>query len=105
MVAAAASESHGLGIFVRSLLGLDRAAVVEALSEFTVGTTFTRNQLAFADLLVDQLTQRGVIDPRLLYEAPFTGVAPTGPEKIFTSAQVKALIHTLETISATAAAS
>ena len=69
------------------------------------GTTFTSNQLAFADLLVDQLTQRGVIDPRLLYEAPFTGVAPTGPEKIFTSAQVKALIHTLETISATAAAS
>jgi len=104
-VAAAASEARGLGLFVRSLLGLDRGAAVEALSEFTAGTTFTGNQLAFAELVVDQLTQRGVIDPRLLYEAPFTGVAPTGPEAIFTAAQVKALVHSLETISATAAAS
>jgi type I restriction enzyme R subunit len=61
--------------------------------------------MAFADLLVEQLTQRGVIDPRLLYEAPLTGVAPTGPEAIFTPAQVQALVHSLETISATAAAS
>ena len=105
LVAAAASEAHGLGLFVRSLLGLERAAAVEALSSFTAGTTFTGNQLAFAELLVEQLTQRGVIDPRLLYEAPFTGVAPTGPEAIFTSAQVAALVHSLETISATAAAS
>ncbi len=46
-----------------------------------------------------------MIDPRLLYEAPFTGVAPTGPEAIFAPAQVKALVHSLESISATAAAS
>jgi type I restriction enzyme R subunit len=105
LVAAAASEAHGLGLFVRSLLGLDRAAAVEAHSGFRAGTTFTGNQLAFADLLVEQLTQRGVIDPRLLYEAPFTGVAPTGPEAIFTSVQVQALVHSLESISATAAAS
>lgn len=105
LVADAASQSNGLGLFVRSLLGLDRAAAVEALSEFTAGTIFTGNQLVFADLLVEQLTQRGVIDPRLLYEAPFTGVAPTGPESIFTPVQVAALVHSLETISATAAAS
>jgi len=101
-VARAAAEADGLGLFVRSLIGLDRIAATEELSAFTGGSTLTGNQLAFVTLLVEQLTQRGVVDPRLLYEAPFTGVAPTGPDGLFTGAQVVELIASLKRIRATA---
>jgi len=37
------------------------------------------NQLVFLDLLVDQLTERGVVEPDLGYEAPVTAVALVGP--------------------------
>ncbi|MEQ1737921.1 MAG: type I restriction-modification enzyme R subunit C-terminal domain-containing protein, partial [Rhodoglobus sp.] len=101
----AAATAHGLGLFVRSLVGLDRDAATEALSEFTAGTTLTGNQISFVNLLVEQLTQRGVIDAALLYEAPFTDVAPTGPDGLFASANVTQLIDVLERIRRSAEAS
>ena len=103
-LSSAVEEAKGLGLFVRSLLGMDHAAAIDALSEFTAGTTFTGNQLAFVNLIVDQLTRTGFVDPGLLYEAPFTGVAPTGPESLFTSAQVATLVATLKRIRETAVA-
>lgn len=103
-LASAAAEAQGLGLFVRSILGMDRDAATDALSEFTGGTTLTANQLAFVNLVVDQLTRTGVVDPGLLYEAPFTGVAPTGPESLFTPAQVATLVAALHHIRETAVA-
>jgi type I restriction enzyme R subunit len=104
-IASAAVEAHGLGLFVRSVVGLDRSAATNALSTFTAGSTLTGNQLAFFELLVEQLTQRGVVDPALIYEAPFTGVAPTGPDGLFAPAQVVQLVAALRAIRSTAEAS
>ncbi len=98
----ASSESEGLGLFVRSLLGLDRSAAQDALADFIAGQTFTANQLAFLDLLVSQLTMRGVVEPGLLFEDPFTGLAPTGPQALFTEAQVADLIVVLKRVRSTA---
>lgn len=104
-ISAASSEAHGLGLFVRSLIGLDRAAATESLSAFTAGSTFTGNQLVFLDLLVEQLTQRGVVELGLVYEAPFTAVAPTGPDGLFEPARVVQLVAALRRIRETAEAS
>lgn len=98
----AATTAHGLGLFVRSLVGLDRAAATDALSAFSAGTTFTGNQLAFVNLLVEQLTQRGEVDPELLFAAPFTDVAPTGPAALFGDAKVTELVAVLRRIRETA---
>ena len=38
------------------------------------------------------------MDPGLLYEAPFTDVAPTGPDGIFKVAQVGELIAVLSRV-------
>ncbi|MBC7918809.1 MAG: DEAD/DEAH box helicase family protein [Rhodoferax sp.] len=103
-VARADQEAHGLGLFVRSLVGLDREAAAQALNGFVSGKMLTANQLEFVNLIVTHLTERGVMDAALLYEPPFTNFAPQGPDALFTSAQVDELFGVLENIKATALA-
>ena len=98
----ASAEAHGLGLFVRSLVGLDREAATQALSGFVSAKNFSANQLEFVNLVVIHLTERGVMEPALLYEPPFTGFAPQGPDALFTSAQVEELFGALAHVRATA---
>lgn len=98
----ARTESNGLGLFARSLVGLDREAAKQALGEFVADTTLTANQIEFVNLLVDHLTARGVVDAGLLYESPFTDLAPQGPDGLFPSSQVSKLLTALNAIRDTA---
>ena len=88
--------SHGFGRFVRSLVGLDRAAVVQVFSNFVTTSTATGNQIEFIDMVVGHLTEKGVMDPRLLYESPFKDVAPLGPEDVFSLRRADELIEIIE---------
>jgi type I restriction enzyme, R subunit len=97
-------ESRGLGLFVRSLVGLDREAAKEALAGFLSGKTLSANQIEFVNLIVDHLTEHGVMDASLLYESPFTDLTPRGPDGIFTSSQVDELVAVLEQVKAAAIA-
>jgi type I restriction enzyme, R subunit len=103
-VARAVQESHGLGLFVRSQVGLDREAATQALNSFVAGKTLNGNQLEFVNLIVTHLTERGVMDPALLYEPPFTSYAPQGPDALFTVVQVNELFGVLDHIAASAQA-
>lgn len=94
----AKSESEGLGIFVRSLIGLDRDAAKGAYSDFLHGTTLNANQIEFVNLIVDHLTEHGVFEAALLYESPFTDLTPQGPEAIFTPTQIENLLSISEQI-------
>jgi type I restriction enzyme, R subunit len=100
----ASQESQGLGLFVRSLIGLDREAAAQALNAFVSGKALSSNQLEFVNLIVMHLTERGVMNAALLYEPPFTSYAPQGPDALFTSAQVDELFRVLDDIQATALA-
>jgi len=42
------------------------------------------------------------MDPAQLYEAPFTQLAPTGPEALFDEADVDALVAAMATVRANA---
>jgi type I restriction enzyme R subunit len=83
---------------------MDRVAAADALSAFAGGSVLTGNQFVFVNMIIEQLTQRGTVDPGLLYTAPFTDVAPTGPNELFTPAQVMALIESLREINSAAVA-
>jgi len=103
-LARAVEEAEGLGHFIRSVVGMDRDAVTDALSAFLAGTTFTGNQIAFLDVVVDRLTLHGRVNPALLYEPPFTSYAPTGPDGLFASGQVHELFRVLRQIDESAEA-
>lgn len=104
LIKAATEQSHGLGIFIRSLVGLDREAAMHAFSDFVSGTTATPNQMEFIELIVQELTQNGVMDVARLYETPFVDISPMGPEGIFPSAKVEQMIQVLAEIRGRAAA-
>ena len=94
----------GLGIFIRNLVGLDRSAAAEAFETYLDDTKFTLDQVRFVNLIVDELTRNGVMDPGRLFEPPYTDHAPTGPDVIFPDADVDALVQTLRGIRETALA-
>ncbi len=103
-LAQAMTESNGLGLFVRSLVGMDREAAKQALATFVSGTTLTGNQIEFVNLIVDHLTEHGVMKPELLYESPFTDLHPQGPEGVFKPWQVEQLVSLLSQVQARALA-
>lgn len=74
----ASEEAQGLGLFVRSLVGLDRGPAKDAMAGFTAGKELSADQLEFIKLVVDRLTAHGVMDPAQLYESPFTDIAHGG---------------------------
>jgi type I restriction enzyme, R subunit len=97
-------EAQGLGLFVRSLIGLSREAAAQALNAFVSGKLLSGNQLEFVNLIVQHLTERGVMNAALLYEPPFTNYAPQGPDGLFTSAQIDELFIVLDHVKANALA-
>jgi len=94
----AKQESRGLGLFVRSLIGLDREAAKAALSGFTKGKTLRANQIEFLDLIVDHLTEQGALEAKRLYESPYTDFSTLGVEGVFGSAEVAELVAVLDEI-------
>ncbi len=81
--AQASKRAGSFGLFIRSIVGLDRAAAKQAFAKFLDDKRYTRNQIEFVNLVIDYLTQHGAIEPRRIYDSPFTALAPQGPETIF----------------------
>jgi len=94
----AAEQAQGLGLFVRSLVGMDRGAAKEAMAGFIDGRTLSANQLEFINLIVNHLTEHGVMEPERLYESPFTDLTPRGPDGLFKPAELDELMRVLETV-------
>ena len=92
------SQNQGLGVFIRSLVGLERRAAKQALENFTKGKNLTANQIEFVGLMIDYLTARGVMDPRMLYESPFTDIDDQGANGVFSESDVHSLVALLDQV-------
>ncbi|WP_221391607.1 DEAD/DEAH box helicase family protein [Dyadobacter sp. NIV53] len=72
-----------LGVFVRSILGLDSSSAREAFSVFLSTGPLSSVQIEFINDLIQQLTQNGIINPDMLFEQPFTKFHESGVGGVF----------------------
>ena len=79
----ARSEAPSLAHFVRNMVGMDRAAAQRAFSGFLSDQSLTPPQIRFVEMVIDQLTARGVMEASALYEPPFSNLHAGGPEALF----------------------
>lgn len=68
---------------------------MEAFSELLQGGTATANQIEFINLIVEELTQTGVMEPSRLFESPFTDLNAQGPIGLFPQARVSKIVEVL----------
>ncbi|MFO1210344.1 MAG: type I restriction-modification enzyme R subunit C-terminal domain-containing protein [Amaricoccus sp.] len=62
------------------------------------------SQIQFIDMIVNHLTERGVIEPALLYESPFTDVSDQGLDGVFPPKGSAEVLGIVRRIAQTAAA-
>ncbi len=103
-VTQAKEASQGLGLFIRSLVGLDRAAAKVEFDKFIEGKRPSPNQLRFIDWIINYLTENGFMEASRLYESPFTDFNSRGVEGMFQPDQVTELVGIIENIRTRAAA-
>jgi type I restriction enzyme R subunit len=97
-------KQEQLGLFIRKMIGLDRQAAKRAFRDYLDGQNLTANQIRFIDLMVDYLTQNGVMEADLLYEAPFTDYSTTGLDGVFDNRRAEGIVDILNSIKQAAVA-
>lgn len=93
-------ELGSLPAFIRSLVGLDRAAASAAFSAFLsdAGRTLGAAQANFVRQIIDYLTRQGVMEIGALYEPPFSDHHTEGPEGLFAEPDIDALVRIIRGI-------
>lgn len=99
----ARAQAGSFGLFIRSLVGLDRAAAKEAFGQFLSKQTYNADQINFVDLIISDLSQNGVITADRFYESPFTDITPQGPQQLFSPDQIDELAQVLDAVRQNAA--
>ena len=102
--ARAYGRQESLGLFIRQLIGLDREAAKRAFGDYLNDKTFTANQIQFVNLIIDYLTQNGIMDPGILYESPYTDYSPQGLDGVFKDSDAGKIVDILTRIKQNAAA-
>lgn len=98
------ASGGGLGRFLRSLTGLDRAAAKGAFGGFTAQYQLNADQTEFIDLIIDSLTESGIVEPETFYESPFTDLDDMGLSGVFDNDQAKVIISIVQELNQAAAA-
>jgi type I restriction enzyme R subunit len=87
-----------LGKFIRSIVGLEVQAAKMAFAEILNNQTLNAQQIRFIDTIINFLTVKGIIDPAILFEAPFTDINSNGVAGLFDDTVATKIISLIETI-------
>ena len=97
-------KTENLGLFIRSLVGLDREEAKRAFNDFLNGQRYNSNQMEFVNMIIDYLTKNGVMDAAMLYQAPYTNYNSNGLSGIFPDNDATKIVEILTEIRLNAAA-
>jgi type I restriction enzyme R subunit len=95
---------QGLGVFLRSLTGMNRSSAKAAFSTFTTDHKLNGNQTEFLNLVIDYLTDSGIVEPKRFYESPFTDFDDQGIAGVFQMEQAALIIKIVSELNEAAAA-
>jgi type I restriction enzyme R subunit len=87
-----------LGKFIRSIVGLDVQAAKLAFAEILNNQTLNAQQIRFMDTIINFLNVKGIIEPSMLFEAPFTDINTTGIAGLFEEKVASKIISLIEII-------
>ena len=93
-----------LGVFIRGIVGLDTNAAKMAFGEILSGQTLNSQQIRFMDTIINFFTVKGVIEPAMLFEPPFTDINTSGIMGVFDEVTSTKIISLIEEINHTAVA-
>ena len=81
-----------LGVLVRSVVGLSRNAAKAAFAEFLEKAPLHPDQISFLDEIVAYLVKNGLMEPRVMFESPFTHIHDQGLIGVFGEEMSKKVI-------------
>lgn len=87
-----------LGVFIRSIIGLEVKAAQAAFSEFIQAGDLRADQMTFIQNIISYLTKNGTIDPGMLFEPPFTDMNDQGLMGVFNDGDAYKVISIIEKI-------
>jgi type I restriction enzyme R subunit len=88
-----------LGAFVRSITGIEQAALNEAFADFLQVGNLRADQMTFVKTIMSYLTKNGTIDKTMLYEPPFTDLNDQGISGVFDNdADLVKVVRIIDTI-------
>jgi type I restriction enzyme R subunit len=87
-----------LGVFIRSIIGLDVKAAQDAFADFLTTGNLRADQMTFIQNIISYLTKNGTIDPSMLFEPPFTDVNDQGLMGVFDDGASHKIISIIEKI-------
>lgn len=87
-----------LGVFIRELVGMDRAAVKEAFADYLDETRFNAQQIRFVNTIIDYLTSNGVMSAAQLAQPPFSDIHFEGVFGLFDDGDVIKLRNAIHEI-------
>lgn len=64
-------------------MGAHLVVVICVGDPLLVSVPYTANQIEFVNLLIDECTENGVVEPQRFYESPYTDLSPQGPDALF----------------------
>jgi type I restriction enzyme R subunit len=87
-----------LGVFIRSIIGLEVKAAQDAFAEFLQAGSLRADQMTFIQNIITYLTKNGTIEPSMLFEPPFTDMNDQGLMGIFDHSDAHKVINIIERI-------
>ena len=90
-----------LGSFIRGIVGLEINAAKEAFGEILQGQNLNSQQIRFMDTIINFFSVKGIIDPEMLFEPPFTDINTSGVMGVFDEEETRKVISIIEKVNAT----